>query len=436
VLVAGLTVITGLAVAAVLAGRHFESPDQLAASAAPPSPSVITATVKFGPLAATVALRAEVTEVNPVKVTVPTDLGGSLPVVTSVNAKTGGIVDNGAELLTVAERPVFVMAGRVPAFRGMSPGTTGVDVAQLQAGLAAAGYSTSPDPQGYYGPGTQAAVLAFYKSAGAQPALTSPDAEQTLTGLASALSAADGALAQAQDKFTSDEQSGAGKTRLTADSEAVDSARTKSNLARQSLTNAQQTTGATVPLGEVVFASQLPERLISLSVAAGATASGTIAEIGSGKVTLIGQTDASGQSQLRPGMRATATSDVTGVSFGVAVASVAATPLSGSGSSGAPEYQVTFSPAGTVPAGVVGQNVGVIMTTRSSGVRVFIVPIAAVSTSASGTTYVTTIRGDHERVVMVRLGLSAGGEQAVTPISGGALRPGEQVVIGSVAGSG
>jgi peptidoglycan hydrolase-like protein with peptidoglycan-binding domain len=436
VLVAGLIVITGLAVAAVLVGRDFESPDQLAANAAPPSPSVITSTVKFGPLAATVVLRAEVTEVDPVKVTVPGDLGGSLPVVTSVNAKAGGTVHNGEELLTVAEHPVFVMAGRIPAFREMAPGTSGVDVAQLQAGLAAAGYGTSPDPTGYYGPGTQASVLAFYKSVGVQPALTSPDAEQTLTSLLSASSSADDALAQAQDKFAEDERSGAAKTKLTADSEAVGSAQTKANLARQSLTNAQQTTGAMVPLGEVVFAPQLPERLISLSVAAGATATGTIAEIGSGKVMLSGQTDSSGQSQLHPGMRATATSDVTGVSFGVTVVNVGTTPLSSSESSGAPGYAVTFSPAEPLPTDVVGQNVAVTITTASSGVRVFSVPVAAVSTSASGSTYVTTILGDHERVVMVRLGLSAGGEQAVTPISGGALRPGDQVVIGSVAGTG
>ena len=43
----------------------------------------------------------------------------------------------GSVIVEVAGRPLFVFPGTVPAYRNLSPGETGTDVAQLQAGLRA-----------------------------------------------------------------------------------------------------------------------------------------------------------------------------------------------------------------------------------------------------------------------------------------------------------
>jgi hypothetical protein len=91
--------------------------------------------------------------------------------------------------------------------------------------------------------------------------------------------------------------------------------------------------------------------------------------------------------------------------------------------------QVVLVPAGRVPAGVAGQNVGVTVT--ASRVRSFIVPVAAVSTAGSGQAYVTLSAGAGRTVnVPVRLGVSSGGQQAVSAVHPGGLRAGDLVVLG------
>lgn len=128
-----------LGLAAGVVARGFVSPAQVAARAKPPPPSLITARVRFGVLPVLVTLRANVTNGHPVEISPPGDLNGSLPVVTSANVAVGQHVRDGRLVITVAERPVFVFSGTIPAFRTMSLGTLGPDVAQLQAGLESAG---------------------------------------------------------------------------------------------------------------------------------------------------------------------------------------------------------------------------------------------------------------------------------------------------------
>jgi HlyD family secretion protein len=420
-----------LAVAALALGRNFVSPAQQAADAAPPKASVITARVAYGPLAATVVLRASAAEANPVAVTAPTDLDGSLPVVTASHIRRGSKVRNGDELLTVAERPVFAFAGRIPAFRTMRPATTGVDVVELQAGLRAAGYSTGTDQKGHYGVGTEGAVRRRYAAAAAKVALTSPDADKTLARLAAAVSSARKTLTRARDTLAEDTEADA-TDKPPADRAAISAAEARVHRAERALHSGRQTMGAVVPRGEVVFVPRLPQRVVSPAVHAGSTARGTVAEIGSGRVRLSGAVDASTQSQLRVGMPAKAVEDVSGKSFPLRMSKVAATPDT-RGQSGAPQYAVAFAPTGKLPAGVVGHSVAVTITTAASSAKVFSVPVAAINTGSSGDTYITVV-GDRgrRREIRVRLGLSAAGAQAVTPL-GGALYAGEPVIVGARA---
>src|SRR5262249_9116324 len=110
---------------------------------------------------------------------------GTLPVVTSVGVHAGEEVGQGTLLVTVAERPVFLFQGKIPVFRAMMLGIHGPDVAELQTGLAAAGFGTGSDASGVYGPGTAAAVTALYKAHGLRAASAGsvkPSGQGTGTG--------------------------------------------------------------------------------------------------------------------------------------------------------------------------------------------------------------------------------------------------------------
>src|SRR5215831_11986430 len=137
-----------LGVAAGIVARGFISPAQVAANAKAPKASLITQRVRFGVLAVPVNMRANVSNGNPLQIAPPSDLGGSLAIVTSVNVSPGQHVGQGTLLLTVAERPVFVFGGKIPVFRAMTPGIKGADVKELQVGLQAAGHSTGADASG------------------------------------------------------------------------------------------------------------------------------------------------------------------------------------------------------------------------------------------------------------------------------------------------
>ena len=425
-----------LGVAAGMVARGFISPAQVAANARAPKASLITARVRYGVLSVPVNIRANVGDGNPVQVNAPSDLNGSLAVVTSVNVRAGQRVSQGQLLLTVAERPVFLFGGGIPVFREMSPGMRGADIAELQAGLQAAGYGVGSDASGVYGPGTAAAVATIYKANGVRPVFAGSRAG--LSHLSHQVNVAGRELTSAQAKLKADQDSKAAKSVLAADQAAVTQAKEQLASAERALARARKTTGAQIPMGEVVFVAHLPARVLSvqkLGATVGSSSgsgsgsgsgpgirpgqgksSSAAVQLGSGKVSLTGFAPITQARLLRPGMKGTAFSDVSGVRFATRISSVRGS-------------QLVLVPIGRVPRGVVGQNVQVTMT--ASRVRSFIVPVAAISTAGSGRTFVTlSVGGGQTRAALVRLSVSSGGLQAVTPVRQGGLRPGDLVVLG------
>jgi Putative peptidoglycan binding domain len=359
-----LVLVAAVALAAISAfvGGRMESPAQVAASARPPAPSIPRVRVRYGVLRSTVALRADVTESSPVAVGAPRSTGGDDPVVTALPLKPGAPVVEGALLLSVAERPVFVLRGAIPAFRTMKEGVRGVDVRQLQAGLRRLGLYDGGDPTGLYGPATAAAVTRLYARRGYAPI------------------------------------------------------------------------GGGLAHGEVVFVRSLPQRVLSVAVPLGGLArrarGAAVVVIGSGHVVLRGSVDPVRASGIRVGMRGTAVSEVEGRTFPVRVVALGGgatlDPASGVG-----DVSVTLAPVEHVAQALLGQNVGVTLTTRSTGRKVLIVPIAAVVTRADGTSIVTVV-DDHGRTrpVDVRVGLVKNGEVAVTPLERPGLSAADSVEVG------
>ena len=151
-----------LVVSGWLAAQLFVSPAQREATALPPSPGIVTATVEQGELADTttaVGIFAPSDEVA-----VPLLFDATPAVVTKAPLVTGSALESGMVLLEVNGRPLIGMAGAFIFYRDISMGDTGPDVTQLQQALADLGYAVSVD--GTCGPRTAQAVKSLYSSLG------------------------------------------------------------------------------------------------------------------------------------------------------------------------------------------------------------------------------------------------------------------------------
>jgi peptidoglycan hydrolase-like protein with peptidoglycan-binding domain len=72
-------------------------------------------------------------------------------------------LEEGGVMLAASGRPVFVLQGRIPAYRDLVPGISGEDVRQLEQALKRLGFSPGPI-DGIYDQQTSAAVAKWYQS--------------------------------------------------------------------------------------------------------------------------------------------------------------------------------------------------------------------------------------------------------------------------------
>lgn len=379
-----LVVVVGVAVAAFLVGRGLRSPEQQIAQSAAPRPSLITAPVRLTKAQTSVVLRGTLAYSSSVTIGPPSLGGGELPVVTSAPLHVGAGVGSGTVIAAVAGRPVIAFPGLVPAYRTMSYGDTGVDVAELQQALEALDLSIGDDPAGEYGVGTAAAVAILYHDHGFT-SITAPASLPTVNAH--------------------------GKT-------------------------VQRTvTLATVPLGEITFLRSLPAQVIATASVGTQLRSGNgaVAHLGSGKLALTATVDSNTAHLIRVGVRGRARSNLSSASFGVRVSSVSEAHHA-STTTGTADYDVRFVPLRASAArALVGQNLAIDVRIGATAGRRLVVPVAAVVTAADGRSSVTVLTHRRKVSVPVRAGISYAGHQVIVPV-GQRLHPGEQVVVG-VGGS-
>ncbi|MEU6016299.1 peptidoglycan-binding domain-containing protein [Streptomyces sp. NPDC047515] len=241
--------------AAYAASTVIKSPAQAAAEAGAPVPDVLTAVVKRRELKESVILRGTVAATQTVDV-VPTagGEGGGTPVVTRLSAKAGDEVSEGTALVAVSGRPVFVLKGKLPAFRDLKPGANGDDVAQLQDALARLGYGSGSDMAGTFGPGTQSALAKFYSSIGYVPVPVAEDGPEKVAAETKAVSQATHALTQAEK---------------AGSSAAVEQARAQLGAAEAELASAHTQAGPQLPAAEVLYLNGFPARVESVAAAIG-----------------------------------------------------------------------------------------------------------------------------------------------------------------------
>lgn len=394
----------------VLAATQVRSPQQVAADARSPAPSLLTAPVEQKVLSTTLVMRGTLSAGRQYPFT-PRSVaasahgpGASSLVVTAMGTRTGDKVAPGRMLVEVSERPVYALRGAFPAYRDMLPGQTGKDVAQLQAGLRQLGYRNG-DREGYFGAGTKAAVRRFYDDLRYPVPLTGP------------VVAAEGAGAQAKAGPTE-----AGPTK------AAEAGAVRSGSGRTAGV-AAPAPEPMVPMSEVAFLPTLPARVAGVSSRVGDVISGEapLITFATGGLSLTAKLDPADEPLVEIGMRAEIVAEAAGFTGSGTVDSIGAKATSGDST----HLPLRISRPGGWPSDLAGEDVRVTLTTASTDKKVLAVPEAAISSAADGRTSVTVVADDRAlRVVEIRVGVSADGLVEVTPVHDG-LRPGDEVVTGA-----
>lgn len=176
--VLAVLLVVGAPVGAFVAGRTIKSPNQIAADAKAPEPSVLTAPVSRRVLSRDLIFRGTVLPAASVGVPAPLpspDAVGGISVVTSAPKAVGATVAEGEVVLGVSGRPVFALSGMLPLYRDIVPDTLGDDVEELQAALSRLKHYRGGDARGRFGSATQRAVADLYHAAGYEPIPTSKD---------------------------------------------------------------------------------------------------------------------------------------------------------------------------------------------------------------------------------------------------------------------
>jgi HlyD family secretion protein len=406
-----------LAIGGLIGSSFVKSPQQIAADTAAPPPTVTTAKVVSQVLTSSVQMRGVVYPATQYDVypsapeadtAVPgagSAVGGSAAgggssgtvYISKLDVAAGQTVSNGEQLAEIDGEPLFALAGRVPAWRDITPGESGPDAAELQKALASLGYYSGGDTPGFFGAATQEAVSLYYEHLGYTPPATG---------------------------------------------------------------------GVSMP--DVIFLPSLPAKVVAVNGAKGQQPGQPFLELAArGSLALTGELPPAYAAQVKPGLKVKIFDDVTGIhaagtTAGVGTATTVApvgtivnvgggagsvssagsagsgsTPAAGSGNSGnaaspgaTPFIPLTVRPSRPLPAALDGENVLVTVKTGRTEGPVLTVPVAAIVTTASGTSYVT-VAGAHGKQTQVPVtpGISENGYVQVTPVTAGKLVAGDSVVV-------
>jgi len=413
-----------LAIGGLVGSSFVKSPQQVAADTAAPPPTVTTAKVASQILTSSVQMRGvvypgtqyDVYPSAPESDTAasgagsgaggsPAGGGSAGPVyVSRLDVAAGRTISNGEKLAEIDGEPLFALSGRVPAWRDMTPGESGPDVAELQKSLASLGYYTGGDTAGFFGPATQDAVSLYYEHLGYTAPATGgmPMTDVIfLPSLPAKVIAVNGAQGQ-QPGQPFLELAARGSLALTGELPPAYAGQVK--------------TGLKVQIFDEVTGIHATGTVADVGTATTITPVGAIVNVGGGS-TSVGSAGSTG----------TGSTGSTGSG---------STGTSGSGNSGAanpggtPFIPLTVDPSQPLPAALNGENVLVTMETGRTEGPVLTVPVAAIVTTGSGTSYVTVVGTNGKQAqVPVTPGIAENGYVQVTPVKAGKLAAGDRVVV-------
>ena len=411
-----------LAIGGLVGSSLVKSPQQVAADTAAPPPTVTTAKVASQILTSSVQMRGVVypgTQYDVYPSAPESDTAGSGagsgaggspagggsagPVyVSRLDVAAGRTISNGEKLAEIDGEPLFALSGRVPAWRDMTPGESGPDVAELQKSLASLGYYTGGDTAGFFGPATQDAVSLYYEHLGYTAPATGgmPMTDVIfLPSLPAKVIAVNGAQGQ-QPGQPFLERAARGSLALTGELPPAYAGQVK--------------TGLKVQIFDEVTGIHATGTVADVGTATTITPVGAIVNVGGGS-TSVGSAGPTGAGSTGAGSAGTSGSGSSG---------------SGTNPGGTPFIPLTVNPSKPLPAALNGENVLVTVETGRTEGPVLTVPVAAIVTTGSGTSYVTVVGADSKQTqVPVTPGISENGYVQVTLVHAGQLAAGDSVVV-------
>jgi len=180
-------------------GQRVKNPNEVAAEAAPPPASAITAPVESRALSRDVITRVNASYSDTSDIRLTANVGTNvLPIVTGRLPERDTLLNEGDVILEIAQRPFFVLGGELPLFRSLRPGDEGVDVKQLEDSLLRLGFFEDI-PDSTFDLKTERGIEAMYAAAGYSAPGPSDDEQ-------SRLDAAKASVKNANDLVTSAEE--------------------------------------------------------------------------------------------------------------------------------------------------------------------------------------------------------------------------------------
>ena len=212
----------------------------------------------------------------------------------------------------------------------------------------------------------------------------------------------------------------------------VESARQELADAEQGLADLAEATGVWLPAGELIVLGRLPVRVDLLTAERGTVVSGAFMTVTGSELAVRGSVSERDVDRVSEGIEAR----IDDRTLEAPIVGKVRLVDRRAGSRGvASDRHYMEIVAEDVPEHLVGTNVKIVIPVGGTDGAVLVVPAAALSATADGSTRVEVEQPDGTtRFVTVEPGLSTGGRVEVTPI-GGELREGDRVVVGVAAGA-
>lgn len=435
-------------------GANVQSPADAAAARNPPPASLVTSPVERRTLTSTVVTRGTVEFGSPQQLVLAgavgsTESAGGGAGATTASAQrvtkppaAGQTLAEGAAVMEVNGRPVFVLTGAVPMYRTIGPGREGKDVEQLQKALERMGFKPGK-ADGKFSVDTATAVRKWYQSKGYAAQEPSVTEKQQLHALEQAAQSA--TMAQLDAKAAAGAAGGDPTLQLKLKYANQNLATAKNDLA-----DYQRQLGTTVPAGEVIFLPALPVRMTEVTAQTGQNVEGKVGTVTSSTMVIQANATKDDVDLLKEGMKA----DIETADGKTAKATVTALrekarldkgdkPQGDSSNQPVPGGNPPDTAAGgAIPLLVApddpaawgseaGGTVKVSIVVGSTSDKVLVVPVAAVTTGADGQSRLQVEREGGTVDVGVKVGLAALGHVEVSPLPGGTLSEGDRVVVGT-----
>ena len=163
-----VTVAVLLSASAFYAGTITKSPEQRAADAAPPTPSIVTVPIESRTLRSVLTVWCSSDYSRRGSIVIQDEPGSATQVLTDVALDKKNQVASGKLILAINNRPRIAARIAIPLFRDLGAGDSGADVKALQRFLRKLGYDQVAT-SGIYDIRTGNAIDALYRGTGYAP---------------------------------------------------------------------------------------------------------------------------------------------------------------------------------------------------------------------------------------------------------------------------